>query len=223
MQLQARHRVWDLPSRLSHWALAILILAQFASGLFDLLPMSLHVWGGYAVLAVALFRVLWGFFGSESARFSHFLRGPADIVRYVRSLGRPADGYHVGHNPMGGWSVVALLAITLAQAGTGLFTGRAGAPLRDLVDGLGRGTGRALADVHEWLYWFLLRLVLAHVAAAVFYLVVRRQNLIVPMFGDGRVPLARDPALRFAGAGRALVLLAISVAAVAAAVVVRNG
>lgn len=223
MQAHARHRVWDLPSRLSHWALAILILAQFASGLFGLLPMTLHVWGGYAVLAVALFRVLWGFFGSQSARFRHFLRGPAEIVRYARSLGQPPEGYHVGHNPLGGWSVVALLAFTLAQAVTGLFTGRAGAPLRDQADTFGRGTGRALADVHEWLYWFLLLLVIAHVAAALFYLFVRRQNLIVPMFGDGRLPLARDPALRFAGTGRAVVLLAISVAAVAAAVILRNG
>jgi cytochrome b len=223
MQAHARHRVWDLPSRLAHWALAVLVLAQFASGLFELLPMSLHVWCGYAVLTVALFRVLWGFFGSETARFRNFLRGPAGIVGYLRSLAAPPAGYHVGHNPMGGWSVVALLAFTIAQAGTGLFAGRAGAPLRDLADGLGRGTGHALADVHEWLYWLLLLLVVAHVAAAVFYLVARRQNLIAPMFGDGRLPLDRDPALRFAGNGRALVLLAISAAAVAVAAYLRNG
>lgn len=211
----ARYRVWDLPSRLSHWAIAILVIVQFASGLFELLPMSAHIWCGYALLVVVLFRILWGFFGSQSARFVNFLQGPGAVLRYGRTLLSEAPSRWPGHNPLGGWSVVLLLALTLVQAITGLFTGHAGEPAGPLALTADHDLAHALHDLHESLFWFLLLLVVLHIAAGLFYLLHKNENLIGPMFGDGRLPLTTDPRLSFAGMGRAVLLFAFCVAAVA--------
>lgn len=218
-----RYRVWDLPSRLSHWLLAVLILIQFASGLFELLPMSAHVWGGYMLLVVVLFRILWGFWGSQSARFSTFLRGPAAVVCYSRTIASEKPSHWPGHNPLGGWSIVLLLGLTLVQSITGLFAQKIGEVAGPLATRVDRDTAQTLHDLHEWLHWILLMFIVIHVIAALFYLLHKRENLIGPIFGKGRLSLSSDPQLRFAGSGRALLLLSISVALVAAVVVLGNG
>src|SRR5690606_8782207 len=123
MERREHYPVWDLPTRLSHWAIALLVLAQFGSGLFGILPMDSHLWCGYALLVALLFRILWGFVGSRSARFSHFLRGPGAVAAYARTLFSPQPSRWPGHNPLGGWSIVLMLALALAQCVTGLFTG----------------------------------------------------------------------------------------------------
>lgn len=204
-----RYRVWDLPTRLSHWAIAVLVPAQFGSGLLEVLPMGWHLWCGYALLVALLFRVLWGFVGSPSARFGSFLRGPSAMLEYSRQLFEPKPSRWAGHNPLGGWSIVLMLAFALAQSVTGLFSESIdlAGPLVASVD---RATARAAEDWHGWLYWPLLLLVVLHVAAAFFHLAYKRENLIAPIFGDGRLELERDPALGFAGATRALVVLAIA-------------
>ncbi len=213
-----RYRVWDLPSRLSHWAIVILMFAQIASGLFELLPMSTHLWCGYALLVVLIFRVLWGFFGSDSARFSRFLRGPAAVLRYARTLPSTNPSHFPGHNPLGGWSVVLLLSFGLVQAVSGLFAGRPGDLVGPLVGRVSRDVSHAMEDLHESFVWLLVLLILVHIGAGLFYLLHKRENLISPMFGDGRLPLANDPAIRFAGAARAWLLLGLSVLMVAAVV-----
>lgn len=214
-----RYRVWDAPSRLSHWAITLLLLAQFASGQFGLLPMSVHVWMGYALLAVVLFRVLWGFVGSESARFTHFLRGLGAALRYLRTLSQPQPSHWAGHNPVGGWSIVLMLALMLAQAGTGLFADDRGDVRGPLAERVAPETARMLTEIHGLLHWPLLLIVLAHVAASIYYRVHKRENRIGAIFGDGSLELRTDPAVRFAGPVRALAVLAISVTAVAAIVV----
>lgn len=214
-----RYRVWDLPSRLSHWAMAVLLVAQIGSGQYGLLPMSVHVWMGYALLAVVLFRVLWGVVGSESARFAHFLSGPGAVLRYLRGLPQARPSYWAGHNPVGGWSIVLMLALMLAQAGTGLFADDRGEVRGPLAERVAPETARMLTQIHEILHWPLLVIVLAHVAASIYYRVHKRENRIGAIFGDGRLELQADPALRFAGPVRALVVLAISGAIVAAIVV----
>src|SRR5690606_30899698 len=89
MSTRRRFPVWDLPTRLSHWAIAVLVLVQFGSGLFEVLPMAWHLWCGYALLVALLFRVLWGFVGSPSARFGRFLHGPSALADYARRLFEP--------------------------------------------------------------------------------------------------------------------------------------
>ena len=213
-----RHRVWDLPSRLSHWAIALLVFAQFSSGLFELLPMSTHLWCGYALIVVVLFRILWGFFGSDSARFSRFLRGPSAVLRYARSLSSAQPSHWPGHNPIGGWSVVLLLAFTLVQAVSGLFAGKIGDLMGPLAGRVDRDLSHALNDLHESFVWLLLLLVTTHIGAGLFYLLHKRENLIAPMFGNGRLPLEHDPNVRFASSLRALSLLSLSAIVVMALV-----
>jgi cytochrome b len=218
MERREHYPVWDLPTRLSHWAIALLVLAQFGSGLFGILPMDSHLWCGYALLVALLFRIMWGFVGSRSARFSHFLRGPGAVAAYARTLFSPQPSRWPGHNPLGGWSIVLMLALALAQCVTGLFTGAIdlSGPLAERV---ARSTARAAGDWHELLYWPLLLLVLLHISAALFHLLHKGENLVKPIFGHGRLALERDPGLAFAGPLRALLVLAIALGVVAAVVV----
>lgn len=217
--MRAGFRVWDLPTRLSHWALVVLLLIQFASGLFGLLSMQVHLWGGYALLVVLLFRVLWGLCGSDSARFTHFLRGPRTTLGYLRRLPEPGPAYWPGHNPVGAWSILLLLGLSLAQSFTGLFAREYGGVAGALADRAGRELSRNMNELHQWLYWLLLLWILIHVGAALFHLLHKRENLIVPIFSHGRLPLPADPGLRFAGAVRAWLLMAISLAVVGAIIV----
>ena len=169
-------RVWDLPTRLFHWVLVLLIAFSWWSG--DARRMDWHRYSGYAVLALLTFRVFWGFVGGSTARFSGFLRSPAATWRYVRGLG---PGGH-GHNPLGAWSVLAMLLLLLAQVGLGLFSvdidGIESGPLADRVS---FDVGRAAADLHHIAFNGLLGLIGLHLVAIAFHAVVRRDNLIGPM------------------------------------------
>jgi cytochrome b len=203
--------VWDWPVRLVHWVLALLVVVSIATGFIGGGAMEWHVRSGFAVLALTLFRVLWGFAGGLHARFASFVRAPRTVVAYTRSLVRPPREVHAGHNPLGGWFVVTILAALLAQAGAGLFADddiATAGPLAKFVSD-------AVSDRFTWLHargaWVLVALVTLHVGAALVYLVAFRENLIRPMF-TGVKQLPR----RLAGAAtgrvaslRALVLLAI--------------
>ena len=94
-------RVWDLPTRLFHWALALIVVCLLATGFGGV--MEWHFRFGYATLALIGFRVMWGFFGSQTSRFSSFLRGPRAVLRYLRDSMSKNPQTHVGHNPLGGW------------------------------------------------------------------------------------------------------------------------
>ena len=210
VQPTTRYPVWDWPTRLCHWGLVIGLFAQFASGLFGWLPMASHLWLGYALLVVVLFRLIWGFVGSDSARFRRFLQGPAAVAAYLRSLGSNKPTRWPGHNPLGGWSSVALLTLTLLQSITGLFSSRRGevdGPLMHLVS---RDAALWLDDLHGMLHWPLLLLVLLHIAAGFWYLLRKREDRIGPIFSDGRMVLNADPQLRAVGIRRALLVLAVA-------------
>ncbi len=214
-----RYPVWDWPTRLCHWGLVIGLFAQFASGLFGWLPMASHLWLGYGLLVVVLFRVIWGFVGSDSARFSHFLHGPAAVLAYLRTLASAQPTRWPGHNPLGGWSSVALLTLTLLQSITGLFSSRRGGLEGPLVHLVSRDAGLWLDDLHGLLHWPLLLLVVVHIAAGFWYLLRKRENRISPIFGDGRLQLDADPRSPGTANDRALIVLAVALVAVAAVVV----
>lgn len=209
-------RVWDLPTRLFHWTLVVLIVLLYASGEYDLLDMRWHFWAGYATLALIVFRVLWGLVGSQTSRFGEFLRGPRAVIAYVRSLRAGATGA-VGHNPLGGWSVLALLACVFVQAVSGLFASDDIDNEGPLVAHVSGYTVKWMTRVHHWNQSLLLALIGLHVGAILVYLLVKHDNLIGPMI-DGRRRVAAAPVLRFASAWRALVLLALSASVVAALV-----
>jgi cytochrome b len=215
-------RVWDLPVRLFHWTLVVLLTTSYFSGRAGGDWMTVHFWSGYAILTLLLFRIAWGFVGSTTARFSHFVKGPTAWFAYLRNLvtGRPS--YDVGHNAVGGIMVLLLIAAVMAQATAGLFaadtdTGMVNGPLAGAI--ADKWVDR-LTTFHKFWINVILCLVALHVLAAVSYLVLKRQNLIGAMV-TGRKPLEHvaeagkpAPTLRFASGGLALSLLIVAAAIV---------
>jgi cytochrome b len=177
----SRLQIWDLPVRLFHWLLVPLM--AFAWWSAEEGRLDWHRLSGYALLALVLFRIIWGFLGSETARFSHFLRGPAALASYLRALvGGGTRQPILGHNPLGGWSVLAMLALIATLTILGLFAvdvdGIESGPLAVYVS---FDTGRWASVAHEFVFNVLLGLILLHLAAVAFYAVFKRDNLVGPM------------------------------------------
>ena len=201
--------VWDLPTRVFHWALVALILLQYLTGEFGLLSMDWHFYFGYATLALIVFRVLWGFVGSTTSRFSHFVRGPVAVWRYTVALLQGRAHGAIGHNPLGGWSVLVMIASVALQAVTGLFS-------TDDLDTTGPLAARVsdaavkwMTRIHHWNRYFLLLLIVLHLGAVLAHWIWRRDNLVAPMLhGKKRIEAAAP--MRAASIGIALVLLAAS-------------
>jgi len=176
-------RIWDLPTRAVHWLLAALIPFSWWSAHSDHLPW--HRLSGYAILGLLPFRLIWGVWGSPTARFSQFLRGPSVVRDYLAGRARRV----VGHNPLGGWSVAAMLVVLVAQVTMGLFSvdedNLEAGPLSRFVS---FDTGRAIAHAHHIGFWVLLALIVLHLGAIAVY-ALRRRNLVWPMVtGTLRVP-----------------------------------
>ena len=210
-------RVWDVPTRLFHWLLVVLIALQYATAEFHLLDMQWHFRFGYATLALIVFRLLWGVFGSQTSRFSEFVRGPAAVARHTLALMSNKATASVGHNPLGGWSVLVLLASVLLQTVSGLFASDGIDTQGPLADRLSVAAVKTWTRIHVWNQNVLLVLIALHVMAIVLYAVLRNENLLGPMI-SGRASIEVAP-VRFAGGVRAIVLFGISVAAVAALIV----
>jgi cytochrome b len=173
--------IWDLPTRLFHWLLAALVAAGFASGKAGGNAMLYHEWCGEAVLALILFRVVWGFIGSGPSRFKTFLAGPSTVLRYARTLLRRDAEPHLSHNPLGGWSVMAMLLALLIQAGTGLFANDDIATEGPLYKWVSKAASDRLTSIHHLHHNVIIVLVAVHVAAVLFHLTYKRENLISPM------------------------------------------
>lgn len=177
-----KQAVWDLPTRIFHWLLVALIGFSWWSAEND--EMDLHLWSGLAILTLLLFRLLWGFFGSSTARFASFVRGPRALLGYLRGEWRG-----IGHSPLGALSVVSLLGLTLIQAGLGLFASdEDGLVSGFLAHWISLDASEEIADLHDDLFDVLLVFIGLHVAAVLFYLLVQRKDLIRPMI-SGRAPI----------------------------------
>jgi cytochrome b len=179
--------IWDLPTRLFHWTLMVLILISFVSGEIGGNAMTWHAYSGYMILSLLLFRLIWGVIGSPSARFASFVRGPATAWQYVRRPMAPNQPSLLGHNPLGGWSVIAMLLALMIQAISGLFATDDIATQGPLYASVSDETSRWLTAVHLFNHGVIIALVSLHVLAIIFYLLFKRQNLILPMI-TGRKP-----------------------------------
>ena len=175
-------RVWDLPTRLFHWALAFGVIGSLGSAWIGGNAMVWHVRLGYLVFALLLFRVLWGLVGGRWSRFASFTYGPGTSLRYLRGRSRPDEHHQVGHNPLGSLSVFALLGILGAQVATGLFADDEIATQGPLVRFVSDATIRRFTGWHtHWGEWLIVALIVLHVGAVLFYLLHRRVDLIRPM------------------------------------------
>jgi cytochrome b len=203
--------VWDLPVRVVHWVVVLLLVGLIATGLAGNEWLEWHFRFGQAMLALVAFRVIWGFTGSRNARFAAFVRRPQRVAHYARSIARGAKELHATHNPLGGWMVVALLVALLVQAGTGLFANDDILWEGPLAARVAKDTSDAFSWFHRRFWWLLVALSLIHIGAVLAYFALLKDNLIVPMLtGRKRLPPgAADPAHAAASTTRALVLIAL--------------
>lgn len=169
-------RVWDLPTRLFHWLLAVCVFGAFISAQIGGNAMVWHGRFGVTVVGLLVFRLVWGFIGSTYARFLQFIKGPSAILAYLRG-----QWHGEGHNPLGALSVIGLLGTLLLLVATGLFANDDIAfegPLYALV---GKDLSDKLVGIHRLLEPVIILLVLAHLGAIVFYARVKKEKLIMPM------------------------------------------
>jgi cytochrome b len=183
-------RVWDLPTRVFHWVLALSVVASIITAKVGGAAMVWHFRLGYLALGLLVFRLIWGLVGGRWSRFASFLYGPGRVWAYVRGRHDARGLDEVGHNPLGALSVWALLALLLAQVGSGLFADDEIAnvgPLNRFVSG---STAQWLTGWHKEVgESVLIALLVLHVAAVLFYRWVRRKDLLTPMItGDKSLP-----------------------------------
>lgn len=206
--------VWDLPVRFFHWSLVLLIGFSWLSGEMDW--MTWHMWSGYAVAALILFRIVWGFVGSTHARFWDFIYGPSAVVGYLKSLPSRKAAHFAGHNPLGGLSVIALILCVALQVGTGLFSNDDILTEGPLYKHVTKELSDWLTTIHKYNFNVLLTLIVVHVSAVLYYLFYKSENLVRPMF-TGRKQL--PPELAAESRRTAPLALAAVILAVAAGVV----
>jgi cytochrome b len=171
-------KVWDVWVRLFHWAVVVLVAEQILTG--ELGWLNAHIAGGCTLLGLLLFRLAWGFAGSDTARFAQFVRSPLAAARHLMHF-RSDAASGVGHTAAGGWSVLAMLLLLCVQVGTGLFADDDVATTGPLGQFVSRATRRSLTGVHVRIFWLLLALIALHVAAVLAYKIVKRKDLVWPM------------------------------------------
>ncbi len=173
-------KVWDLPTRIFHWTLFVLVTLAWFTGEDEGLAYMVHTLTGYVVLQLLLFRLIWGMIGNRHARFTSFVRGWRKVLRHGLQMLRLRPPVHLGHNPLAGWMVMALLAILLAIAATGLFAA-AQVPGALLHGEVSRGTAKVAEGIHEILANILMLLVIFHVLGVLTDWLLTRDNIIRAM------------------------------------------
>ena len=205
-------RIWDLPTRVFHWALVLCIVSLLVTGNVGGNAMVWHFRIGLTVLALLLFRLVWGLVGGRWSRFAAFIYSPRSIINYLKGRGKPE--HSVGHTPAGAGSVFALLTVLLAQVGSGLISDDEIASAGPLVRFVSSATTNLATNYHKNIgKWIILALVILHIAAIVFYL-WRKHNLIKPMLhGDKQLPMVVPPSTDNAGT-RILALVLFGICAI---------
>ena len=183
-------RVWDLPTRLFHWTLALTMVGSVVSAKIGGNAMVWHFRLGFLVMTLIAFRLLWGVLGGRWSRFASFIYAPTTVLRYLRGQARPDESLDVGHNPLGSFSVFALLGLLALQVATGLVADDEIANIGPLNRFVSSATASQATGWHkEYGSWILIMLAALHVAAILYYLIKKRDNLIRPMLvGDKPLP-----------------------------------
>jgi cytochrome b len=190
-------RVWDLPTRLFHWLLALSVVGSVVTGSIGGGAMVWHFRLGILALALLAFRLVWGLVGGHWSRFATFIYAPGTVLRYLRGQQRPGEHLEVGHNPLGAGSVFAMLAVLLAQVGTGLVADDEIANVGPLNKFVTSATGLAATAWHKnYGKTLIFILVALHVGAILYYRFRKKVDLIGPMVGGDKPLPANVPASR---------------------------
>jgi len=201
--------VWDLPVRVVHWAVMSAVLGCYVSDKLGPSYFTWHLVCGCTVLVLVTFRILWGFVGTRHARFSSFLRGPRAMWAYLQGQ-PPTDGtlHPVGHNPLGGAGIMIMLALLLTPAVTGLFANDEIENTGPFFGWVSGHTSNELSSIHHLAFLLLKVMIGLHVAAVLFYSLVKREQLIGPMY-SGRKAAARVPVSQAISSSKIWTALAI--------------
>jgi len=202
-------RVWDLPVRLFHWTLVAAFAGAFITNRLGVSYFKYHLWCGYTVIVLVSFRILWGFVGTYHARFRNFVKGPVTTLSYARSLLSRTREHLLGHNPLGAWMVIFLLAALFVQAASGLFSTDDIINTGPLFGAVTKETGLALSSLHRRLFYWIAFAILLHVAAVIAHRIFDGSDLVKAMF-SGRKHTKDETA---AAAGSASPLLALGLLA----------
>jgi cytochrome b len=203
--------VWDMSTRVFHWLVVVLVAAAYATSRLNW--MDWHIRIGETLLALTFFRLLWGCFGSETARFCSFLRAPSAAWHHLRHVFHREADLQVGHNPAGGWMVMLLLALLLGETLSGLYVNNDVANDGPLTEWVPASVANAITVLHAILWDALLAAVALHILAIALYAMAKGHNLLRPMITGRKLLPTRICAPRSASAKLALLLLIISAAA----------
>jgi len=172
--------IWDLPIRIFHWSIVILIVfSWYCIEIED--DLENHFLSGYCILALLLFRLIWGFFGTRHVKFKHMLYKPADIKAYAKTFFARKASAHAGHNPLGSLSAFALLGILGLQVGTGLFATDEDYYFGPFSEIVSSKLANRITEIHHLNFDILTGLIVLHICAIVFYLIYKKDNLITAM------------------------------------------
>jgi cytochrome b len=209
--------VWDVPTRLFHWTLVLLVALAWVTGEAEGSMFTVHKLAGYGVAMLLVFRVIWGFAGSRHSRFSDFVRPWREVIAHIKGMLSLRPARTLGHNPLGGWMALVLLVVLAAQVGTGLFASddSLGGPLAGAVSS---ATAHAVAELHEGLSGALLGLIGLHVVGVLVESLLTRDNLVRAMI-TGRKAVTPGEAGAGQGAAVAPGWLAALVLATASGIV----
>lgn len=207
--------VWDLPTRLFHWTLVLLVIFSIVTVKVGGDWMVWHERSGLSILTLLAFRIIWGFVGGEHARFASFIRGPGTTIRYALATLRGGGARHLGHNPLGAGSVIALMLSFGTQAVTGLFVDDEIATRGPLANSVSGTVVTWATRIHRWNEKVMIALVILHLCAIAFYAIKKKDNLVGPMFSGEK---EWDGAVDHTKARGSTGLAAIIVIAIAAAV-----
>ncbi|MFC3095971.1 cytochrome B [Alteromonas sediminis] len=178
---QQTQTIWDIPVRICHWAIVLLVIAQWVTA--ELLDDAIqwHAWFGYGLLGVVVFRLLWGFIGSRYARFGQFLASPKTVLHYLVATFKGEAPTYTGHNPLGGWMALFLLLVLLVQSITGLFMTDEIFFSAPYFSAVSSDVQSLMNTLHHQAFTVIQIAVLLHVIAALIYVFVKKQPIIKAM------------------------------------------
>ena len=235
----AKVQVWDIWIRLSHWLLLILVSLcyytaeigglNFRIPMLDIMivNMEIHLFSGLSILVILIFRILWGFFGSDSSSFLMMIKSAKHFFSYITNLSKKKTQLHIGHNPAGAISVFVIITVLLVQASSGLFAQDDSffpteGPLSHIIS---VENSIAITNFHKlWWEYIVIFIIGIHITASLFYLIIRKQNLILPLFnGKKKLPrTANYKTLKFGSTKLAFTLLTIALSIIIIIINLKN-